>query len=234
MMKKLLVIALALLLVLTFAACGESGGGETPEGSRPAGDASTAENSPSDGTKPAGESEDIDFSEILSGEAGTDVVWGKLSQSEKNQVIEAARADGIEVSFGADGSMTVTDGDGNTVIQNPDGTWVFRSNDGSVGQYGGNWPDNEYTRLLPKPDIALLAASTDEDGFSAAFSNATVEQIRSYAEKVKDKGFNVDVDITDETVSGYVIYSFTASNASGYTVDISFAAGVSGLSVSAP
>ncbi|MBO4217304.1 MAG: hypothetical protein J5940_05135 [Clostridia bacterium] len=233
-MKKLLVIALALLLVFSFAACGVSSGGEATEGSRPSGDASTSGSKPTDGTTPTEGSEVFDLSEILSGEAGTDVIWGKLSRSEKDKIVEAARADGIEVSFGADGSMTVTDGDGNTVIQNPDGTWVFRSNDGSVGQYGGNWPDNEYTRLLPKPDIALLAASTDEDGFSAAFSNATVEQIRSYAEKVKDKGFNVDVDITDETVSGYVIYSFTASNASGYTVDISFAAGVSGLSVSAP
>lgn len=99
----------------------------------------------------------------------------------RQQIIDAAKADGFDVSFGADGSMTITDTDGTVIVQQPDGTWVMKDTDGQTAQLGGNWPDNEFTRLVPKPGFKLAGASTSEDEFSAAFQSVDVDQIKAYA-----------------------------------------------------
>lgn len=54
----------------------------------------------------------------------------------RQQIIDAAKADGFDVSFGADGSMTITDTDGTVIVQQPDGTWVMKDTDGQTAQLG--------------------------------------------------------------------------------------------------
>ena len=67
-----------------------------------------------------------------------------------------------------------------------------------------------------------------------AFSDASIEQMREYAEQVKAAGFDQNITTEDQEVMGMVIYSFSASNADGYTVEIFSASGTSGITITAP
>ena len=231
-MKKILMLLLSVVLVFSLAACGNE---ETPDpsGSEDPGVSQSGENNEDQGGENSTVNpEDIDFAAIMAGNGATDVVWGKQDEATKQAIIADAKKDGVDVSFGTDGSMTVVDTDGTTMVQKPDGTWVVKDADGSEGQIGGDWPDNEFTKLIPKPDFELFAANTEADSFSVAFKSATIEQIRAYAAKVKAAGFNINEKVEDQEVMGMVIYSFTAENADGYTVEITSANGTSSLSIS--
>ncbi len=211
-MKKTLAFFLALMMLLALTACG----GDTET-------SSTTDNIT------------LDLSTIFGGNGATDIIYGQLDAATKQQIITEAQKDGVEVSFGADGSMTVVDPEtGDTVTQKPDGTWVIKGEDGSEGQFGGNWPDNEFTKLLPKPNFTLLAASTTETDFSVGFQNVTVEQIRDYAEQVKAKGFTLDAETTDEAIMGMTLYSYEAKNADGYTVTVTYTVSVSSVTLTKP
>ena len=236
-LTKLLALLLTLTLVFTLAACGNSNNND-PSGSQQGTNAPlNREDDTSSTDNQGGENstvnpEDIDFASIMAGNGATDVVWGKQDEATKQAIIADAKKDGVDVSFGTDGSMTVVDTDGTTMVQKPDGTWVVKDEDGGEGQIGGDWPDNEFTKLIPKPDFELFGANTETDSFSAAFTSATIEQIRAYAAKVKAAGFNINEEVEDQEVMGMVIYSFTAENADGYTVEITSANGTSSLSIS--
>ena len=92
-------------------------------------------------------SESIGFSSISDMQSATDVVWGKQDDISRQEIIDAAKAEGMEVTFGDDGSMTIVDADGSVFVQNPDGSWTEKDEDGSVSQLGGSWPSNEFTKL---------------------------------------------------------------------------------------
>ena len=168
----------------------------------------------------------------MSGNGSTDTIYGQLDEASKQQIISDLAKDGYEASFGADGSMTIVDPDGTTMVQKPDGTWVVKDADGGEGQLGGDWPDNEFTKLIPKPDFELFGANTETDSFTVSFKSTTVEQIRDYVTKVKAARFNINEEVEDQEVMGMVIYSFTAENADGYTVEITSANGTSSITIS--
>ena len=229
-MKKLIALLLALVMVFALAACDS---GDAPNNDDPLNrDPGTSQTDDNGGENNAVNPEDIDFAAIMAGNGATDVVWGKQDEATKQAIIADAKKDGVDVSFGTDGSMTVVDTDGTTMVQKPDGTWTIKDAEGNEGQVGGDWPDNEFTKLVPKPDFELFGANTETDSFSAAFTSATIEQIRDYAAKVKAAGFNINEEVEDQEVMGMVIYSFTAENADGYTVEITSANGTSSITIS--
>ena len=239
--SKLFALLLALTLVFTLAACGNSNN-DDPSGNQQGTNAPLNREDDTSSTDNQGGTQsgnndpsnvgDIDIGSIMSGNGSTDTVYGQLDEASKQQIISDLAKDGYKASFGADGSMTIVDPDGTTMVQKPDGTWVVKDEDGGEGQLGGDWPDNEFTKLVPKPDFELFAANTETDSFSVAFTSATIEQIRDYAAKVKAAGFNINEEVEDQEVMGMVIYSFTAENADGYTVEITFANGTSALTIS--
>ena len=238
---KIFTLLLALTLVFTLAACG-NGNNDDPSGSQQGTNAPLNREDDTSSTENQGGTQsgnndpsnvgDIDIGSIMSGNGSTDTIYGQLDEASKQQIISDLAKDGYEASFGADGSMTVVNPDGTTVVQKPDGTWVIKDEDGGEGQIGGDWPDNEFTKLIPKPDFELFAANTETDSFSVAFMSATIEQIKDYAAKVKAAGFNINEVVEDQEVMGMVIYSFTAENADGYTVEITSANGTSALTIS--
>ena len=240
-LTKLLALLLALTLVFTLAACG-NGNNNDPSGSQQGTNAPLNREDDTSSTDNQGGTQsgnndpsnvgDIDIGSIMSGNGSTDTIYGQLDEASKQQIISDLAKDGYEASFGADGSMTVVDPDGTTMVQKPDGTWVVKDEDGGEGQIGGDWPDNEFTKLIPKPDFELFAANTETDSFSVAFTSATIEQIKDYAAKVKAAGFNINEEVEDQEVMGMVIYSFTAENADGYTIEITSANGTSALTIS--
>ena len=230
-MKKILLLLLSVVLVFSLVACGNE---ETPDpsGSENPGVSQSGENNEDQGGENSTVNpEDIDFASIMAGNGATDVVWGKQDEATKQAIIADAKKDGVDVSFGADGSMTVVDTDDTTMVQKPDGTWVVKDADGGEGQLGGDWPDNEFTKLIPKPDFELSAASGDDRMFTVAFSNATIEGIREYAEKLKDAGFTVDAEVTDSEAMGMTIYTYIASNGKGVTAELAFGLGASSLAL---
>ena len=239
--SKLFALLLALTLVFTLAACG-NGNNDDPSGSQQGTNAPLNREDDTSSTDNQGGTQsgnndpsnvgDIDIGSIMSGNGSTDTVYGQLDEASKQQIISDLESEGYDVSFGTDGSMTIVDPDGTTMVQKPDGTWVIKDEDGGEGQLGGDWPDNEFTKLIPKPDFELFAANTETDSFSVAFTSATIEQIKDYAAKVKAAGFNINEEVEDQEVMGMVIYSFTAENADGYTIEITSANGTSSLSIS--
>ncbi|MBQ2101091.1 MAG: hypothetical protein II477_08475 [Lachnospiraceae bacterium] len=243
-MKKKLGIVLALLIALSLVACGKDTG-ESSKESQARSDAPLEREDNSSKTKESSEAkteaenqseaqasmEGAGFSSMTDIQSATDVVWGKQDDATRADIIAAAQAEGMEVSFGDDGSMTIVDTDGTVFVQNPDGSWASRDEDGTINQLGGSWPDNEFTRLVPKPDFALAGLSSSGDEFTAVFQGIGVEQIKEYAEKVKAMGFTIDAEEQDQNVYGIVVYNYSAYNDDGYQVEVSFTSGTSGLTI---
>ena len=123
---------------------------------------------------------------------------------------------------------------GGDVDVHPDGTVDVHLPDGTTGQYGGSWPENEFTKIIPKPDFELTAATTSDREFTVVFVGATTEQIRGYVEKLKAAGFTSDTETEDNEIFGMFIYNFSATNAAGYKVSVFSAVGLSGLSLEKP
>lgn len=224
-MKKLTVGIILLLLcaalALSLASCGGKSNDDLP-------DVDESKNGSDEG-------DDIkmpDFASIFNGTESAATVWGEQKSKIKEKIVSEAKKNGYDVSFGSDGSMTVKSKDGDEVVQNSDGTWTFKNKDGSASQLGGNWPDNEFTKLVPKPDFKLAGAAISGDEFSAGFVSVNADQVKAYAEKVKAGGFNVDPEENDQNVMGIVLYSYSARNSAGYKVEITFASGVSGIKIS--
>ncbi len=241
-MKKALLSILALALVLSLCACDLSsiGSGLTDLiGSFSDDDLPLSrDDGPAVSGGEAGDSlnvssilEGMGLDSILSSVGGSDVLDGLLDGELKEKILGLLQDSGLGAYLDENGGLVIPDKDGNEIHQNEDGTWSVSKENGSA-QYGGEWPENEFTRLVPKPSFKLVGASTDEDDFTVAFSGVTAEQVRAYAEELKSAGFTVDAETEDKEVLGVVIYSYSASNASGYSVKLSFAYSVSGLTIS--
>ena len=238
-LTKLLALLLALTLVFTLAACG-NGNNDDPSGSQQGTNAPLNREDDTSSTDNQGGTQsgnndpsnvgDIDIGSIMSGNGSTDTVYGQLDEASKQQIISDLAKDGYEASFGADGSMTIVDPDGTTMVQKPDGTWTIKDAEGNEGQVGGDWPDNEFTKLVPKPDFELYAASGDDTFFTVTFTNATIEGIRAYAEKLKAAGFTVDPEVMDTEMMGMAVYNYIASNGKGVSVTLAFSNNASALS----
>ena len=228
-MKKLLILMLALLLAFSLVACDS---GDDPNNDNPLNrDPGTSQSGNQGGTQ--GGATNGDVGSMISGIGSSTALYSDMDAESKQAFIAEGARQGLDISFGADGSTTIVDtNDGTTVTQKPDGTWVVKDADGGEGQLGGNWPDNEFTKLVPKPSFELYAAVIEGETFSVMFTNATIEQIKAYAEQVKAAGFNLNEELTDENVMGMVIYSFAAENADGYSVEVFSASGTTGLRIS--
>jgi len=157
---------------------------------------------------------------------------GKIISAIENEVAESINGDGenkgILDSIDFSGALQ---GQGEENKENK--SWEMEA-DVVKGQFGGEWPENEYTKLLPKPEIALVASATDDNQFGVVFQGATAEDIRAYAKKVESAGFSVDIVTEDQEILGMTTFTYKAQNNTGYTVEILFAMGLSSLTISKP
>ncbi len=175
---------------------------------------------------------DIDFDSILSGNGSTDTVWGKQDEATKQEIIAAGKAAGVEVTFSADGSMSVYDpATGSTIVQKPDGTWVIRDAEGNESQLGGSWPDNAFTRLIPKPPFDMVGVAITGNEFGATFQGSSMDEVKAYAASVKAAGFDQEVSEEDFSGQGYNLYTFEGYNADGHLFTVGYSEGVIILTV---
>lgn len=239
-MKKVLLIILAFVLVLSLAACGGSGsttaGTTTPESTgdapaiRPSDDAPLVRPGNDTPTTPSPDANTPSLSTVIGG----DTLLSEYDEATKQAWIDEASAVGCKLEFKPDGSAVYTDDEGSVIIQQPDGTWATEGEEGGLEQVGGGWPDNEFTKLIPKPDFTVNISGVDGNSFAVTFSDATIDQIKEYTEQVKAAGFTLDAETEDLEAAGMVIYSYTAGNADGYVINVFSASGVAGLSIEKP
>ncbi len=233
-MKKLFALVLALIVPLMLPGCGLLGK-LIPKPTAP----ETSESEEDHDYEAYSESEYSDYEnsepEYSDGYdySGTDTIYGQMSAAEKAALIQQAALSGTKVTFNADGSTTFVYDDGSVTAQNADGTWTYSDGDGTATtQFGGNWPDNEFTRQLPQPDFEdLFGAVTGDNTFTVLFAETDVEKMRDYIGAIKEKGFTIDAETTDETAFGFTALSYTAKNAAGYEITVTSAAGINTISI---
>lgn len=229
-MKKIIALMLALMMVFTLAACGNN---DVPNNDDPLNrDPGTSQTDSQGGTQGGtNDPANVDIDSILAGNGSTDVVWGKQDEATKQMIIDEAKKEGLTVTFGTDGSMTMTDDEGNKHVQNADGTWSFVDKDGGSAQIGGNWPDGALAKMVPAASFNITAASCDDEICAISFSGATLTQIKEYVQQVKNAGFNQDIEESD---NGEAMYLYRAYTAEGYCIDVFYSSGASGITIEAP
>lgn len=104
------------------------------------------------------------------------------------------------------------------------------NNPGGNGQQeeqGVDWPSNEYTNLIPKPEGATISSESKLDnvyyvGHNIDLEDWTIEECKAYAEKLKEAGFTTpgsgmsSVVVTDTEST----YSFGAENSEGIYITV--------------
>lgn len=152
-----------------------------------------------------------------------------LSNPETQALLEA---EGLDYDIKGD-TITFTE-EGETISITSSGDTIYiESSDGESGElsFGGDWPENEFTRLLPKPDMGLAMAAVAEGEFTVVFTDATIDKLKDYVKDLKRHGFD-DVDTEEEiAMFGMSMYTFIAENKKGYRVEITSAMGINGMIV---
>ena len=174
---------------------------------------------------------DLDIDQIYSDieTAITDQLADKMVQEVQNIVNEELKEIGITVEVKEDGSTKIETEIGIEVTQKEDGSWEVEVPEGEIEELDGDWPNNEFTKQVPKPSFGARAANTQEKSFSIAFVDTKVEDIRNYVEELKKAGFTVNASNKDVEVFGVVAYSYKASNDAGYRVEVTFAENMCGM-----
>lgn len=227
-MKKLLIHLVSLLLVFCLVACNNDNEPNNNDPlNRDLGESQTDNQGGTQGGTPSVDIGSIDFGSMMGGTASSDTVYGSMDEASKQQIKDAAKKEGIDISFGSDGSMTITDKTGLIVKQNPDGTWEIQN---GAGVEGTAWPDNKFTRLISKPSFTYMLMSANEYGMEITSTTATIDQIREYAAAVKTAGFTQNALEMEQDG----IYSYSAYNTEGYMIEIHQMSGATGISILAP
>ena len=97
-------------------------------------------------------------------------------------------------------------------------------------QYGGNWPNNEFTRQVSNPGFDVHSVTTNSDSCNITFSNTTIEQLKEYVETVKEAGFTT-ILIRETETRGSTHYLYNARNANGYEIVVTKSVSYSILSI---
>lgn len=169
---------------------------------------------------------DIDYKEVYS-----NIEVKIVERLTQKLVADELETIGITVETKEDGSTTFSAGNGSEITQKADGTWEVTYVEGTVEQLDGDWPDNEFTKQVPRPEFQPTAAMTNENVFSVAFVGTNVTEIRSYVEILKSAGFTVNAEEKDVEVFGMIAYSYAASNESGYRVEVTYASDMCGMTI---
>jgi len=89
--------------------------------------------------------------------------------------------------------------------------------------FTAQWPDNQFTRQVPKPSFEVTVGSVTETEFAALGLNTTREQMLAYAKELEKAGFDKNAETTDESAFGLdLFYRYKAGNGKGYEVEISY------------
>lgn len=157
--------------------------------------------------------EAFDFTEGMTPEERAE--WEALENTDWSEMFAETEAMITDTTASLDGGGGECEGE-----YGAEGEGEYSAGEGITAY--GEWPDNEFTRIIPKPDIEIAMTVVDEYSFTVAFGSMTKAQATDYVEKLKDAGFTIDAYVTDQEMYGMAIYTFSAANAAGYSATLSF------------
>ncbi len=224
-MKQLFLIFSACILALALGGCGSK-------------EAETAKDSPSSSTqshkeggiltredktdekateKPAADdtaatnpvTDITDFNSLVSSANRNNLTADQIAQLEAD-----GEENGYKIQWAEDGSMILVEDNGNTVALN------------------GDWPDNEFTKAVPRPNLPITASTTEESSFFAIFGETSKEDLKAYAEELIKAGFTQEADTQEQSFGGMDIYSYTAQNSDGLCIELVYTGTQNVLSIS--
>ena len=100
-----------------------------------------------------------------------------------------------------------------------------------LGQmFSVTWPENEFTRQVPKPKFEVGLGAADENSFGI-LTSASVDQLKDYVKDLKKAGFDKNDNTEDQNIFGMQVYSYEAHDGKGYKVEIAYAMGMSTITI---
>ncbi len=117
------------------------------------------------------------------------------------------------------------------LIEDVKGSLSVTGENGYVGQLGGDWPENEFSKLIPKPEFEIYSSVVTEVSFMVSFKDVSLEDTKAFATKLVEAGFTVDANTVEEEKEGVVLYSYTAKNADGYMLTYNYSMNMLALSI---
>ena len=129
------------------------------------------------------------------------------------------------------GNEITTTKDDTPPVNNGDGINNFSDLANAMsGMFSATWPENEFTKQVPKPKFDVGLGTVTEEGY-VVLGGATIAELRDYVKDLQKAGFIKDADTTDTSAFGMSVYSYTANNGKGYYVEIGNAMGISTISI---
>ncbi|MDR1641509.1 MAG: hypothetical protein LBT59_17590 [Clostridiales bacterium] len=124
----------------------------------------------------------------------------------------------------------------NPVETEKPGITIYGLGDSYQGAEDGDWPSNEYTKIIPKPSfpVDIEGGGMDDEDFTIVFRGASIDEIKAYAEEIKEAGFVLDPETDEFQVGSFDFYNYEAKNEAGYEVEVFSARGIAGLSIEKP
>ncbi len=220
-MKQVLTILLSILLIFSLSACGGRNSSKNVENepsqdnapltredsaplTREDNEISSDNADNTEGTSTG----DIDVEEIVKGANRNSLTPEQIAALEAD-----AAANGYELQWQPDGSLVIVE-------------------EGHAMSLNGDWPDNEYTKGVPAPGLEIMMSTDDGSSFTAVFGSVTIDQVKAYAEELKNAGFTEDAETTDQEASGMTIYMYSAHHADGRFVELMFTGAQNALMIS--
>ena len=176
---------------------------------------------------------------------------GIAVNAKKKRTAEQQIAEGIGALFGEEGLGGLFGGatnpaGGNQQGNNPGGNDPGGSGGGEPGgydpgqmesalsqfnsMYSTGWPENEYTKQVPKPKFETSVGVADEGSFGI-LTAATVDQLKDYVKDLQKAGYTKNPSTTDENFMGFAVYQYEASNGKGYAVEVVYTMGMSVITI---
>lgn len=94
-----------------------------------------------------------------------------------------------------------------------------------------DWPDSALGRAVPAPGFPGMTVVESGESISAISAETSEAAVKAYVSRLKAAGFTVNADENEQSVAGYTIYSFSASDKNGVFVTIQFIQGTTSFSV---
>ena len=96
--------------------------------------------------------------------------------------------------------------------------------------FGTGWPENEFTKQVPRPKFET-SIGVVEDYSCSILTGASVTQLKDYVKDLRKAGFDKNDNTEDQVFFGMQVYSYSASNGRGYGVEITYAMGMSTITI---
>ncbi len=228
-MKRIISLLIILIMVLTLAACGESGQTSDTLGRRDDTTAAQTAGETDEGGAHGVVVKNLTFQALLMyAETGNKEYFDPhvLNDAEKAQLKASVEAEGGKCDFDADGTIVITGSGSTRLAIHPDGSVEGTDDEGKPFGFSKvtDWPTSELGKAVPQADMKIKMQTDDGEALMIVFEKASLEQVKEYAKKLLDAGYTEDkseVDIES-------MYSFSGKNKDGVIVSVSYMAGVDG------